>query len=76
MKTVKDVTKNVFDNQIKSHKSLGQKTQEQLRKKGIVSPSGQVIHVKGKTALIPKEDVSTPELLEAWKQKMIEKHNL
>jgi len=77
MKTPKDITKSVFDNQIKSHHSLGQKTQKTLKKKGIKSPSIQaMVHVKGRTSMVPKVDVSTPEKLEAWKQSIIEKYNL
>jgi len=75
--TKKDVTKSVFDNQVKSHKSLGQKTREQLKKKGVKSPDiGELVHVKGRTSMVPKVDVSTPEKLEAWRQSIIEKYNL
>ena len=63
----------LYRNRLQSHKSMGQKTQEQLKKKGIKSPStNNLVHVKGRTSLVPKEDVSTPEKLEAWRQKKIE----
>jgi len=74
---VKNVTKDVFDNQVKSHKSLGQTTREQLKKKGVKSPSiGKLVHVKGRTSMVPKVDVSTPKKLEAWRKSIIEKYKL
>ena len=60
-----------------THKSMGQKTREELKRKGVKSPDiGELVHVKGRTHMVPKVDVSTPEKLEEWRQSVIEKYKL
>jgi len=64
-------------NELRTSRSIKEAGVKKLKRKGIKSPSIQKMTlVKGKTSMIPNTDVSTPELLEAWRKKTIEKYGL